>query len=196
MTVIGVTDKLMCTELELFTAWLAQKPIAELSSMSGLEPTEVMFLAQKHRWLEHMASLPLDRQISGQPDAIKVNRTKNLMLFEKLRNHLNTMLDDLNAGTLTFDKPLKSKEGIDVVQVKPTTGDIVNIANALKTITEGTAKCLGDVMSLSAPRSAGMAQSAAQEIVVNLPAVLGPGTSPPVDLLAQVMSTPEKSPAD
>lgn len=193
MTVVGILDKLQCSEIELFCAWLARKPIAELSHMSGLEPSEIMWLAQKHDWLGHMAVLPVDRQI-GHSDAIKVNRTRNLALFEKLRAHVDTMVDKLAAGELKFGKPMKTKEGVEIAEVGPTTADILNLASAIKTISEGTAKCLGDVVSMAAPKSAGQAQSAAQEIVVNLPAVLGPGSATlPVDLLAPALGVPENA---
>ena len=174
VTIKSVRAKMQCSEVELFAAWVGNTDTAVLCSMSGLESIEIALLAKSSDWIAQMARLPADRKLN-QADAVKVNRAKNLALFERLRGCLEVMVEQLESGTLTFDKPTRTKEGVEVVKTRPTSGDIVNLCNAMKTVTEGTGKCLGDVISIAQPRSVGNAQSAQKEIVVHLPSVLSSG---------------------
>ena len=146
----------------VFTAYCNGAPADELAQIFDLELSSVTNKIKTERWAALRANLPLgetlksDSEMRGVSEirlaAIQANRDKNLAAWVRLREHAVKIIEKLACGKLNMEKVFNGKTGITRVgDLEPTTGDMVNIATYLRTISDGTYRCLGDMSAQDKP---------------------------------------------
>ena len=169
----------------VFTAYCNGAPADELAQIFDLELSSVTNKIKTERWAALRANLPLGETLKSDSEmrgiseirlaAIQANRDKNLAAWSLLRGHVISVIEKLAAGTLKMEKVFNGKTGITRVEdLDPTTGDLVNIATALRTATDGTYRAIGDFQAQDKPGQDGSVngQPPPPSITIILPSVI------------------------
>ena len=169
----------------VFTAYCNGAPADELAQIFDLELSSVTNKIKTERWAALRANLPLGETLKSDSEmrgiseirlaAIQANRDKNLAAWSLLRGHVISVIEKLAAGTLKMEKVFSGKLGVTRVDdLDPTTGDLVNIATALRTATDGTYRAIGDFQAQDKPGQDGSVngQPPPPSITIILPSVI------------------------
>lgn len=181
----------------VFVAYCNGAPSDELAQIFDVEIAQVTDRIHRERWAALRANLPLgetlksDSEMRGVSEirlaAIQANREKNLAAWSLLRGHVISVIEKLAAGTLKMEKVFNGKTGITRVEdLDPTTGDLVNIATALRTATDGTYRAIGDFQAQDKPGQDGSVngQPPPPSITIILPSVISqPRDSSPTQII-------------
>ena len=184
-----------------FVAYGNGAPMDEIALMFEVDLATLRKRAYTEKWEQLRATLPLgetlrdDKAVAtlGQIKlaAIQANRDANLKAWAKLRDHAVDIIEQLQQKKLKMEKVFNGKLGIARVDdLDPTTGDMVNIATYLRTISDGSYRALGDFTAQDKPGQDGPnnGQPPAPSITIILPSVIasprqtGPDDSKVIDL--------------
>jgi hypothetical protein len=167
-----------------FTSFCQGVPVDEIATMFDIELATLQSKIYQEHWAQLRATLPLGDTLKRDTEmtapgqikmlAMQANREKNLEAWVKLRDHAVEFIDRLRAGTLKMEKSWNNKGFVVTHETEPTTGDLVNIATYLRTISDGTYRALGDFQAQEKPGQDGPAGTAAQApaITIILPNVI------------------------
>ena len=184
---MGTKDKIVkkSSWAAIFVAYCNGAPVDELAQIFDVEIDQVKNRIHHEKWAALRANLPLgetlksDSEMKGVSEirlaAIQANREKNLAAWSVLRGHVISVIEKLAAGTLKMEKVFNSKGIITRVDdLEPTTGDLVNIATALRTATDGTYRAIGDFQAQDKPVQDGSVngQPPPPSITIILPSVI------------------------
>jgi len=168
-----------------FVAYCHGCPLDEIAQVYGMELAVLDARIRAENWQKLRASLPLvAREAPGRVEKptdgaaklalIQQNRLDNLAGWVKLRDHALDMIERLRTGTLKMEKIFCNKYGVQRAETNLTTGDFVNLATYLQTISQGTYRALGDFEAQDKVRQDVLvsAQSPAPAITIILPGVI------------------------
>ena len=168
----------------VFSGYCMGTPVEELARSFEVSVWAIKEHIRSENWVQLRANLPLGdvlvRDAVTTPDVVKrleviqKNRQENLRAFVELREHAIEVVKKLKAGTLKVEKLFNHKTlGIIREEVEPSSGDLVNIATYLRTISDGTYRALGDISAQEKPAQDGPAGSGQQAaITIILPNVI------------------------
>jgi hypothetical protein len=166
----------------VFVAYCNGAPVEELAQIFDVTLEQVRDRIHRDRWAALRANLPLGETLKSDSEmksvteiklaAIQANREANLKAWAKLRDHAVDIIEQLQQKKLKMEKVFNGKLGIARVDdLEPTTGDMVNIATYLQTISNGSYRALGDFQAQDKPGQDGLnnGQPAAPAITIILP---------------------------
>ena len=173
-----------------FVAYCNNCPLEEIAQVYGMSVLTIESRVRGEGWAKLRASIPqnaenqalvnvprgtLEKPTAGEAKLalIQQNRAINLGLWAALRDDAAAVIDRLRAGTLQFEKIFNGKTGIVRAAAEPSIGDRVNLATYLRTIADGTFRCLGDFQAQEKPAQDAIAGVvSAPSITIILPAVI------------------------
>ncbi len=166
-----------------FAAFVQGMGVKEIADVLGLEHDHVRRKSFDDDWASARQQLIMTRvehrvdlvdKVEQQIARIKANRETNLGAIAKLRDHAVQIIDQLHAGTLKVQKPFNTKLGPILMDMNPSTSDMVAIARYLQIIADLGYRALGDAPADSKTTAASASASttgAPPGITVILPSV-------------------------
>lgn len=174
---------------EVFVAYCNSCPVDEIAQVYDIELSTLQAYVTTQGWAKLRASIPQAQLTAGEKTSAKLavieqNRAENLRSWVELRDQLVDVIKDLRSGKLKFEKLFHNKGFVVRDEIGPTTGDLVNITTAMRTVSDGTYRALGDFQASDKGGQDGAAnsQGAAPAITIILPGVI----SAPRELRASV----------
>lgn len=166
-----------------FAAYVQGMSLREISEAVSLDYDSLRRKSTDDDWSSARQQLVMTRvehrvdlvdKVEQQIARIKANRETNLEAVAKLRDHAVEIIGQLQAGTLKVQKPFNTKLGPILMDMNPSTSDMVNIARYLQIIADLGYRALGDAPADSKTAAANASASttgAPPGITVILPSV-------------------------
>ena len=164
-----------------FAAYLQGFDFRTIAEEYDIPQRTLEAFANDQRWATLAATTPI--QMTAQAAKVKkpqveellANRRKNYELWSELREELMQKVEALRRGELKISKVFYSaKTGESaIVESDPNPGDLVDLANAIRTMADGTYRSLGDVVSDSERGAKGPSIG---EVKIYLPSLVMKGT--------------------
>lgn len=169
-------------------------PVDDIARAFNMSEKKVRSLARSRGW-----EVGTPGQISVDTHKIAANREANFLLFERLRETLNGLLNDFGQGKLKIERVFPSKGVILRTEVAAGLDELTKIAQMAKIVSEGSAAALGDIPSLQrTAASAGFSGGGPIPVSIVMPSALVPDVegadkpvvSPEVGSVAELSQSP------
>lgn len=130
---------------------------------------------------------PIPRNAAEALDRIEANRAESYAQAAKLRDHFNTIIEQLAAGTLKIKKSVLQKGQIFEFEVEPSISDLVSLATAVRMAHDMCYRALGDQGAIAVQKAAVAAatQGPPAPITVIIPGIVATPRTPPNSSLTE-----------
>lgn len=169
-----------------FLAFCKGFTVPQISGVYGIPERTLEARAVDEHWAALASELTVaktpsqaTRELKASLEDLEANRSKNLRVFERLRNVLSEKITQLERGELKIVKPFFSARTGEVTtaEIDPAPADLVQIAQAAKLVAEGTYRALGDAVAAEGVAGGKVSSGdGTRQITIYLPTLVAGGT--------------------